>query len=143
MDWGNTFSAISISATGLRAERIRMNVVADNIANANTTRTPEGGPFRRKEVIFASLLSKPSVGRIGTGAGVRVVDIVPTSDPPKMIFNPGHPDANKQGYLALPNINIISEMVDMISATRSYEANVAAIKAAKSIIYKVLEIGGR
>ena len=129
------FDSINISAAGLSAERIRMNLIANNIANMHTTRTEEGGPYRRQYVIFEEVFDKVRRGRGGLETRIA----------PKMIWDPSHPDAVKegpnQGYVAMPNINPVSEMVDMISAQRAYEANVQAIAAARSIIMRSLDIG--
>ena len=142
---------LAISASGMTAERLRMDVVANNLANVNTTRTPNGGPFRRQQVSFAP--ANASFGETlagldgeqeGTGTvqgGVQVAGIVPDSRPFRRIYQPGHPDADKQGYVSLPNIDTVTEMVDMMSATRAYEANVAAVGAVKSMAMKALEIG--
>ena len=139
--------SLSISASGMTAERLRMDVIANNLANVNTTRTPSGGPFRREEVTlapaggtFSDALSAIS-GRSGVTGGVQVVGIVPDSKPFKRVYDPGHPDADKQGYVSMPNIDTVTEMVDMMSATRAYEANVAAAGAIKAMAMKALEIG--
>jgi len=138
MSLSSLFSAMKISASGLSAQRIRMNVIASNIANAQTTHTPEGGPYRRKEVIFGAVLESA-----GKGEGVKVLGIFPDPSPFKVIYDPSHPDADPQGYVKMPNVNVILEMIDMISATRSYEANVSALKAAQNMALKALEIGRR
>ncbi|MSN27386.1 MAG: flagellar basal body rod protein FlgC [Geobacter sp.] len=136
-----------ISASALTAERTRMNLIASNLANANSTRTPEGGPYKRKDAVFASMSmenSFPSVldKRGQSGAkGVEVMEITEDRSPPRLQYEPGHPDANAQGYVAFPNVNVVEEMADMISATRAYEANVTAAKASMSIQMKALEIG--
>lgn len=144
------FSSFEISGSGLTAQRLRMDVVANNIANVNTTRTAEGGPFRRQRVIFEPreeaqfMLPLNAEGRkraSAGGSGVRVVGVSADPSAAKMVYDPGHPDANDQGYVAMPNIQLVNEMVDMISATRAYEANVAAINSAKSMAAKALEIG--
>lgn len=145
---------LAISASGMTAERLRMDVVANNLANVNTTRTPGGGPFRRQEVSLSPTgttfgetlagLSSADSGEDGGGAvagGVEVAGIVPDSRPFKRVYQPGHPDADKQGYVSLPNIDTVTEMVDMMSATRAYEANVSAVGAVKSMAMKALEIG--
>ncbi len=129
------FSAMQISASGMSAERIRLNVIASNIANAKVTRTLQGGPYRRKEVVFASILNEK------IGEGVQVVGIFRDPSPFKMIYNPSHPDANEQGYVAMPNVDVTLEMIDMISSARAYEANLTAFKIAQSMIRKALEIG--
>ena len=142
------FGAIDASASGLTAERLRMDVISNNIANANTTRTVEGGPYKRKIATFeerdnqginsfSQILSK----KMKTGSGVRATGIIEDGAPGKLVYDPNHPDANKEGYVELPNLNIVSEMVDMITATRAYEANTTAINSAKSMAMKALEIG--
>lgn len=141
------FGAIDASASGLTAERLRMDVISNNIANVNTTRTAEGGPYRRQMVVFQSRENQqPSFSKIlsqqtETGAGVRVTGIIKDNSPLRRIYEPNHPDADREGYVDMPNINVVAEMVDMISATRSYEANVTAINSAKSMAAKALEIG--
>jgi len=137
MDSCSLFSAMQVSASGMSAERIRLNVIASNIANARVTRTAQGGPYRRKEVVFATLLDK----RIGEK--VQVVGILPDPSPLKMIYNPSHPDANAEGFVAMPNVDIAIEMIDMISSTRAYEANLTAFKSAQNMARKALEIGRR
>lgn len=136
------FSAMQVSASGMSAERIRMNIIASNIANARVTRTPAGGPYRRKQVVFATVLKNQQEREMSLN-GVEVVGIFPDPSPFKMIYNPSHPDANPQGFVAMPNVDIAIEMIDMISSTRSYEANVTAFKSAENMIRKALEIGRR
>lgn len=141
------FSSMRISASGLTAEHLRMSVIANNIANVNTTRTPDGTPYRRQFVIFAPVSAKESTrqattrGGTAPGSGVAVVGVVQDTLPPRLVYDPGHPDANTEGYVALPNIDPVREMVDMISATRAYEANVTAINAAKTMAMRALDIG--
>lgn len=140
------FGAIDAAASGLTAERLRMDVISNNIANANTTRTQEGGAYRRQIVLFQPRTGQQSFSQIlsnemDTGSGVRVVGIVKDESPMRRVYDPHHPDADKDGYVEMPNINIVSEMVDMITATRAYEANVTAVNAAKSMAMKALEIG--
>ncbi len=138
------FQAMAISATALSAERLRLNVVAENLANVETTRTLSGGPYRRKLVVFAAepipflQLVAEAGRRVG---GVRVERVVESQSPPRMVYDPGHPDADAQGFVAMPNINPVLELVDLLAATRAYEANIAAIQAAKSMATKTLEIG--
>jgi len=143
------FSSLDISASGLTAQRVRMDTISQNIANINTTRTEDGTPYRRREVIFeertgsdsfSSMLSSAS-NRLASGQGVRVSKIVEDSSDFKKEYDPGHPDADEDGYVSKPNVDIITEMVNMISATRSYEANVTSINATKSMAIKALEIG--
>ncbi len=141
------FDAIQASASGLSAQRLRMNLISANLANIKTTRTPEGGPYRRREAVFAarpvaaSFKEVLSNRRKNMMAGVEVDRIVEDSNPPVMKYDPGHPDADSNGYVAMPNINLMEEMVNMISASRSYEANVIALKASKEMALKALEIG--
>ncbi|MGC8778139.1 MAG: flagellar basal body rod protein FlgC [Candidatus Caldatribacteriaceae bacterium] len=126
------FRNFDISASGLTAERLRMNVIASNIANAETTRTPAGGPYRRKEVVFEPL----------EDGGVRVSAI--TEDgvtPTRRVYEPGHPDANSEGWVEYPNVVLVNEMVDLLAATRAYEANVTAINATKGMMSSALNIG--
>ncbi len=141
------FSALQISASGLTAQRIRMNVISSNLANVQTTRTAQGGPYKRRDIVFQAIPSPSSFHEVFRNAlndwvaEVRVVDIVTDGNPPKMRYAPNHPDADASGYVAMPNINVIEEMVNMLSATRSYEANVTAIQSAKGMALKALEIG--
>jgi flagellar basal-body rod protein FlgC len=144
------FSSFEISGSGLTAQRLRMDAIANNIANVNTTRTAEGGPYRRQRVVFEPRREEaqfllPLSGELRTrkqsGAGVRVVGVSADPAPAKMVYDPGHPDADSRGYVAMPNIQLVNEMVDMISATRAYEANIAALNSAKSMANKALEIG--
>ena len=131
------FSSIDISASGLYAQRKRMDVIANNIANATTTRTEKGGPYRKQEFVFQAHSGKYEPGN----GGVEVEAVVESADPPKMVYDPSHPDAGPDGMVAMPNVNIVEEMVDMITATRAYEANVQAINAARLMAAKALEIG--
>ncbi len=141
------FSAMNVSASALSAERTRMNLISSNLANANATRTPEGGPYKRKDAVFAAEQQPENgFGRALDGAAgrhvrqVKVAGIVEDQNPPRMQYDPSHPDADPQGYVALPNVNVVEEMADMINATRTYEANVTAVQAAKSMALKTLEI---
>lgn len=142
------FDSINISASGLTAERLRMDIISQNIANANVTRTANGTPYRRKMVVFqeaemnepfSSYLSKAK-GNFKK-SGVKVSSIVEDQSEFKLVYNPGHPDADANGYVRMPNVDIMIEMVNMISATRAYEANVTSINSTKSMIMKALEIG--
>lgn len=140
------FGAIDSAASGLTAERLRMDVISNNIANANTTRTAEGGAYRRQIVVFEPRSGQQSFAQVlsqqmDTGSGVKVAGITKDTTPTRRVYEPNHPDADKDGYVEMPNINIVSEMVDMITATRAYEANVTAVNAAKSMALKALEIG--
>ncbi len=145
-------SAIAISASGLTAERLRLDVISNNLANVNTTRTASGQPYRRQIVTFAerqpsgfaSLLAEARgmPGSSLSGKGVEVTSIAPdTSTPFKQVYDPGNPDANAQGYVKMPNINPIMEMVDMISTSRAYESGVTAINDAKQMQTRALSIG--
>ncbi|HWR43173.1 flagellar basal body rod protein FlgC [Sporomusa sp.] len=140
------FRAIDAAASGMTAERLRMDVISNNIANANTTRTAEGGAYRRQMVVFEPRSGQASFGQIlssqiDAGDGVRVTGIIKDNAPLKLMYDPNHPDANREGYVEMPNVNIVTEMVDMITASRAYEANVAAVNAAKSMAMKALDIG--
>lgn len=127
------FHALEVAASGLTSERLRLDVIANNLANVNTTRTPDGGPYQRQMAVVAS---RP----VETG-GVRVLGIVRDLTPPVQKYDPAHPDADAAGYVLLPNVNVVTEMVDLISASRAYEANVTAMNAVKQMMLKALEIG--
>lgn len=124
-----------------------MNLISSNLANASTTRTPEGGPYKRKDAVFSAMPAEGGFNRALDGATaqqvrkVEIAEIVEDQNPPRLQYDPGHPDANAQGYVAMPNVNVVEEMADMIGATRAYEANVTAVQAAKSMAMKTLEIG--
>ena len=135
-----SFSSFDISASGIHAQRTRMDAIANNIANAESTRTPEGGPYRRQRVIFKTTYEE-AIGNRSAPAGVQVEGVVEDPTDYKTVYDPGHPDADANGYVRLPNINVVEEMVDMISATRAYEANVTAMNATKSMISSAIEIG--
>ena len=140
------FSAMNVGASALTAERTRMNLISSNLANANTTRTPEGGPYKRKDAVFSATPLENSFGRALDGATgqqisqVQVSRIVEDQNPPRMEYDPSNPDADSQGYVAMPNVNVIEEMADMLTASRAYEANVTAVQAAKNMALKTLEI---
>ncbi len=141
------FDAMEVSASGLTAERMRMDVVAQNLANANTTRGIDGQPYRRKEVVLAERQGGSSFGAALTGAmngtkpaGVEVAAIAEDQTPLKQVYDPGHPDADANGYVQMPNVDSVAEMVDLISAQRAYEANVTAMTAAKQMFSKTLEL---
>ena len=140
-------TALNISSSALSAQRLRLDVISSNLANINTTNTPEGGPYRRREVVFAARPVTDNFGAVLNSEiekklqKVEVVDVVIDRRPPKMIYDPQHPDANASGYVGMPDINVMEEMVNILSATRSYEANVAVINATKSMAAKALEIG--
>ncbi|MCX7969949.1 MAG: flagellar basal body rod protein FlgC [Negativicutes bacterium] len=141
------FTAINTAGSGMTAERLRLDTIADNLANVNTTRTPEGGPYRRKVAVFEArqgneferMLNDRIEG--GVGEGVRVVEIARDNSPPRLVYDPEHPDADEKGYVAMPNVNPVVEMTDMITASRAYEANAQVINAAKSMANTALTIG--
>jgi flagellar basal-body rod protein FlgC len=130
------FGALGISGSGMTAERLRMDVVSENLANANTTRGVDGQPYKRKEVVLEQ--SRGSFGDVL--AGVQAAAIVEDARPPRRVYDPGHPDADPQGYVTLPNVNTVSEMVDLVTATRGYEANVQALNATKMLVTRTLDI---
>jgi flagellar basal-body rod protein FlgC len=140
------FDAMEVSASGLTAERMRMDVVAQNLANANTTRGVDGQPYRRKEVVLAERQAEGSFGAAlagamsGNPAGVEVAAIAEDQTPLKQVYDPSHPDADANGYVEMPNVDSVAEMVDLISAQRAYEANVTAMQAAKQMFSKTLEL---
>lgn len=142
------FGSFDISSSGMTAQRIRMDIISDNIANVNTTRTEDGGTYRRKLPVFQEKdvssfreLLNVKLGKSSSDEGVKVTSITEDTSPFKMIYNPGHPDANEEGYVTMPNVDITSEMVDMISASRAYEANVTVLNTSKNMAMKALEIG--
>ena len=131
------FSILNVSASGMTAQRLRAETIVQNLANADTTRTPEGGPYRRKDVIFESVLS----AEMGSGAtGVEVAEIRTDDRDPIRRYIPGHPDADKDGYVAMPRVNPAEDMVDLLGASRGYQANVAAISAVKDMIHRSLDL---
>jgi len=141
------FDAIDVAGSGLAAERLRMDVTAGNLANAQTTQGADGQPYRRREVVlqeaqpggqsFGSMLASASASPVN---GVQVAGIVEDPAAPRRVYDPGHPDADAQGYVSLPNVNPVTEMVDLIGASRTYEANVTAMQAAKQLFSKTLEL---
>jgi flagellar basal-body rod protein FlgC len=133
-----SFGVFQVSASALAAQRQRMNTIASNMANAQSTRTAEGGPYRRQDVVFTT--DAAGLGQAGL-AGVKVSGIVRDESPFKMIYDPGHPDADKDGFVATPNVSIIEEMVNMMMASRAYEASVTAFNLSKSMYMKTLELG--
>ncbi|MBC8001695.1 MAG: flagellar basal body rod protein FlgC [Opitutaceae bacterium] len=142
----NILSGINSTSSALNAERIRMDVVSQNIANANTTRGLDGKPYQRQQVVFEAVLSaqQSAAGMQGTEAGgTRVARIEQDQRPPQMVYNPGHPHANTEGVVAMPNVNIHEEMVDLIAASRAFEANLAVVKNARSMAMQTLSIGKR
>jgi flagellar basal-body rod protein FlgC len=168
MPLAGIFSGLNISASGMRAERIRQNIISSNLANAETTRTDEGGPYRRQFAVFTADSDKRDVRLLNQepglqgrstdkdhlpippedfprderffGNGVSVSEIREDSRPPRLVYDPAHPDADEKGYVAMPNVNVVQEMTDMIAATRSYEANVTAFNATKSMMSQALSL---
>jgi flagellar basal-body rod protein FlgC len=141
------FNSMNISSSGLAAQRLRMNVLSTNLANANTTRTPEGGPYKRRDVVFSSIPTGNAFEDYldeswGTQLQkVQVVDIHKDKAAPRRVHDPSHPDADANGYVDMPNIQVMTEMVNMITATRSFEANATAINSAKQMAMKAMELG--
>lgn len=168
MPLAGIFSGLNISASGMRAERIRQNIISSNLANAETTRTDEGGPYRRQFAVFTAdsdqrdvrLLNKePGLQGRSTaeghlpippenfprderffGSGVSVSEIREDLRPPRLVYDPAHPDADEKGYVAMPNVNVVQEMTDMIAATRAYEANVTAFNATKGMMMQAMQL---
>jgi flagellar basal-body rod protein FlgC len=147
------FDAIDASGSGLSAERLRMDVTSENLANAETTKGADGQPYRRKEVVlqadgggvagnsFASILSSVQGTAAGSSvSGVKVAGIVEDPSALKRVYDPGHPDADKDGYVTMPNVNTVTEMTDLISSSRAYEANVTAMQTAKQMFSKTLDL---
>lgn len=144
------YSSIEISASGLSAERLAMDVIANNIANVNTTRTANGGPFKRQLIVFAQKvddeakqqaeLTGQNPNQVGNLNGVKAVQLIDDPSPDRLVYDPGNPDADTQGYVHYPNIEIIKEMVDMMTAQRAYEANVSAIKESRAMGNAVLGV---
>ena len=139
------FTTMKISASALKAQRIRMNAISSNLANIETTRTPDGGPYRKREVVFQSTqqgFADTLDSRMRAAVqGVEVSHIQASNQPPRMVYDPSHPDADAQGQVAMPNVSLVEETADMMSASRAYEANVTVVKSAKRMALKALEIG--
>jgi flagellar basal-body rod protein FlgC len=136
------FESMQISASALSAERRRMNVIANNLSNINTTRGPDGGPYRRKYVVFETLL-KDAASMEEPGPrerGVRVSEVEKDARPFRRIYKPGHPDADAEGYVSMPNVDMVEESVDLLSASRAYGANLMVLKTAKDMIRKMIEL---
>jgi len=140
------FSVLSVSASGMQAQRARAELLAENLANAETTRTPEGGPYRRKDAIFSSTsVSSPFSSAFDAALhpevmGVEVSEVVSDTREPERRYMPNHPDADEKGYVAFPRVNPAEDMVDLMGAARNYEANVAAVSAIKDMIYRSLDL---
>ena len=144
------FLGIDAAASGLTAERLRMDVISNNIANANTTRTEQGGAYHRRYVVFGPRVKndgpfqsflKKAANKLEAGDGVRATHIESDNTQGPLVYDPGHPDANADGYVERPNVNVVAEMVDMITASRAYEANTTTINAAKAMVTKALDMG--
>jgi flagellar basal-body rod protein FlgC len=144
------WSSIRIAASGLAAQRLRLDVISNNVANAETTRTENGGPYRRQDVVFQAITARIPLtpaglaGQPGTGGapgGVEVSTITTDDTPGPQVYDPTHPDADENGYVTYPNVNLVVEMTNMLSATRSYEAGLSVIAAVKQMAAKALEIG--
>jgi flagellar basal-body rod protein FlgC len=137
------FGSLGISASGMAAQRLRMDVVAENLANAETTRGADGKPYQRKEVILHEIDASGFAGALAgaqAGNGVEATGIVADPSPPRKVYDPGHPDADAQGYVTLPNVNPVTEMVDLITASRGYEANVQALNSSKQMFTRTLDL---
>lgn len=137
------FSSMQVSASGMEAQRTRAQLLVQNIANSETTRTPEGGPYKRQDVVFSSEQETSPFSDMfdeAVGTGVTVSEVIQDQTPPEMRYMPGHPDADKNGYVAFPKINPAEDMADLLNSTRSYEANVAAISSVKDMISRSIDI---
>lgn len=144
------WSSLRVSASGLLAQRLRLDVISNNMANAQTTKTSTGGPYQRQDVVFSTdnkssflphfLASRNGISSV-ENSGVRVAEIVTDTTPGPKVYDPTHPDADESGYVSYPNVDPIVEMTNMLSATRSYEANLAVVEASKTMALKTLEIG--
>ena len=130
-------TSLRISGAALTAERARLDVISENIANVQTTRGPDGRPYTRREVVFETITDS-----VTPSGGVRVAAVAPSDEPLPKIYNPGHPDADRQGYVEMPNVNLVEEMVDLITATRAYEANVSMMEVTKAMINASLRLIG-
>lgn len=141
------FSSMRISSSGMNAQQTRMNTISSNLANAETTQSEEGGAYKRQDPVFAAQPDRENFGEMLAGMldehaqGVQVTEIHKDEKPARLVYNPKHPDANADGYVAMPNVNPVEEMANMISAQRSYEANVTSLNAAKSMAIRALDIG--
>ena len=139
----NLITALDVNATGLTAQRKRVEVTSSNLANSQTTRTDDGGPYRRKDVVFQTSSFEETLG-VALDAGVQGVEVSEVVDDPRPFvrrYEPGHPDADAQGYVAYPNVNAMEEMANLVEGARSYDANLAAVAIVKSMITRTLEIG--
>jgi flagellar basal-body rod protein FlgC len=137
------FAALQVSASGMQAERTRAETLVENMANAETTRTPQGGPYQRKDVVFSSELQQSPFSAVfqnELATGVTVADITTDTSPPELRYLPSHPDANAEGYVAFPKMNPAEEMADLLNTTRSYQANIAAMTAVKDMITHSIDL---
>ncbi|MBK1878426.1 flagellar basal body rod protein FlgC [Pelagicoccus mobilis] len=142
----NLMPGIDSTASALQAEKLRMDIIGQNIANAHTTRGPDGKPYQRQMVQFEAKLlelGRDASGQMRTAQGVNVRDVIADENPGQLVFNPGHPDADEKGMVRLPNVNLTHEMVDLISASRSYEANLQVVRTSKQMAQQALRIGKR
>jgi flagellar basal-body rod protein FlgC len=139
----NLFTALDVNASGLTAQRKRVEVSSSNLANSQTTRTEEGGAYRRKDVVFQATSFQNSLGMaMGKGVeGVEISDVIDDPAPFVRLYQPGHPDADNEGYVSYPNVDSMTEMANLVEASRSYEANIAAMSIVKTMINRTLEIG--
>lgn len=138
---GDFFSAMKIAGSGMAAQRTRLNVVASNLANAQTTRTAEGGPYKRKDPVFEAVPMPEEDPQLGDNVqAVRVAKIVQDTSQGKMVYDPDHPDANADGYVQLPNVEVVDEMVNMITATRSYAANATVLQSLKNMARRAIDL---
>ena len=143
------FASMAVSASALSAEKMRIDTISQNVANINTTRTPEGGPYQRRRVVFSEMLQESQLNRFvrlpsrggNNGAGVQVSAVIRDEAPARIVHDPSHPDADEDGYVAMPNIDVVNEMVDLITASRAYETNVQVLNVTKTLAMKALEIG--
>ena len=144
MSLGKILSGMQISSSGLRAERMQMEVMAHDIANAHSTRTPEGGPYKRQQVTFAAAMNHvggPDRGlRIGDFGGVQVMGVTDDDSPHPRVYDPGHPDADENGFVLMPNVTLPHEMVDLVTASRAYEANLKSMETFKEMAEQALAL---
>jgi flagellar basal-body rod protein FlgC len=140
----SVFNSMKINASGLTLERMKLDTISSNIANVNTTRTEDGGPYQRKEVVFEEMVktqyNEQTKRREEKTMGVKVTEIYEDPDNMRIVYDPDHPDADEEGYVTMPNVNLLDEMVDLIQAQRTYEANATALKASKGMLNKAIEI---
>lgn len=140
----SVFNSMKINASGLTLERMKLDTISSNIANVNTTRTEDGGPYQRKEVVFEEMVktqyNEQTKRREQKAKGVKVTEIYEDPENMRIVYDPDHPDADEEGYVTMPNVNLLDEMVDLIQAQRTYEANATALKASKGMLNKAIEI---